>query len=228
MTETLPKKKRAATVTRRYGGMDAAERRRERQRKLVDAGMEMFGKKGYHLSTVRDLCTEAGLTERYFYESFSTLGECFDAVYADLRTQLQQRIMAAVLKQGMVNQAPMDMGQSTLRAWYVFMHEDPRRARIMLIDAVSVSDTGMRGAESAVLEFSGMLKTFITMMYPDLANSGFDLNVIAAALSGASIYIAKDWIRSGFKMSVDEVLRHNMALFHSLDAFYRNAVGQPK
>jgi AcrR family transcriptional regulator len=230
MTETAPKRKRAATVTRRYGGMDAAERRRERQRKLIDAGLEVFGTRGYHLATVRELCGASGLTERYFYESFKTVGELFDAVYLDLRSQLQQRIMAAVLEQGMKTRSPLDMGQSTLRAWLSYLQEDPRRARIMLVDAVSVSDSGMRGAEEAITEFKGMLRMFVSMMYPELHTTGFDMDVLIAALAGATIYIAKDWIRSGFKMSIDDVLRHNMAIFGSLDGLYqktREAAAKP-
>jgi AcrR family transcriptional regulator len=221
MTETTPKKKRAATVTRRYGGLDAAERRRERQRKLVDAGLDVFGQRGYHLSTVRDVCATAGLTERYFYESFKTMGELFDAVYADLRGQMQQRIIATMMNQGMSSQSPLDLGQATLRAWYTFLQEDPRRAQIMLIDAVAVSDSGMRGAEAAVVEFGAMFKGYMVMLYPKMAQTGYDVETMIAALTGATIYIAKHWIRSGFKMPIDEVLHHNMAIYRSLDMLYR-------
>jgi AcrR family transcriptional regulator len=221
MTDPAPKKKRAATVTRRYGGLDAAERRRERQKKLVDAGLEIFGRKGYHLSTVRDVCTEAGLTERYFYESFRTLGELFDAVYADLRGLLQQRIIETMLKQGMSSPSPLDLGRATLRAWYTFLQEDPRRAQVMLIDAVGVSDSGMRGAEAAIVELGALFKGYMTMLYPKLAETGYDVDTMIAALTGATIYIAKNWIRSGFKMSIDEVLLHNMAIYQSLDLLYR-------
>lgn len=220
---TTPQRKRAATVTRRYGGLDAAERRRERQRKLIDAGLEVFGTRGYHLSTVRDLCAEAGLTERYFYESFKTVGELFDAVYADLRGQLQQRIMAAVIQQGVQATNALGLGESTLRAWYKFLQDDPRAARIMLIDAVSVSDNGMRGAEAAINEFAGMYRTFVSMLYPDLPSAGFDMDLVVAGLTGTAIYIAKHWVRSGFKQPLEDVLNHNMAIYKSLDRIYHQS-----
>lgn len=221
MSTTPPKRQRATTVTRRYGGMDAAERRRERQQKMIEAGVAVFGTRGFHLSTVRDICTEAGLTERYFYESFKTLGELFDAVYADLRSRLQQHIMAAIVAQGFAQPDAMKMGEATLRAWLSFLQDDPRRSRIMLIDAVSVSENGMRGAEVAVNEFAGMLSTFMTMLYPDLQRHGYDMEMMVAGLTGAIIFSAKTWTRSGFKLPLDEVLKHNMLLFRSLDAAYR-------
>lgn len=221
MPAPAAKKKRAATVTRRYGGVDASERRRERHRRLLDAGLEVFGTRGYHLSTVRDVCSQAGLTERYFYESFKTLGELFDAVYAELRGMVQQRVMAGILAQGLSQPEPLAMGECALRGWYAFLHEDARRARIMLVDAVSVSESGMRGAEAAVNEFKGMLRTFISMMYPELGKIGVDMDVVVASLIGATIYTAKTWTQSGFKQSIDDILRHNMLIFSGMDAMYR-------
>lgn len=221
MPEPAAKKKRAATVTRRYGGVDASERRQERQRKLIDAGLEIFGTRGFHLSTVRDVCAQAGLTERYFYESFKTLGELFDAVYASLRTMVQQKVMSSVIAQGLAQPAPLAMGESSLRAWYAFLHEDVRRARIMLVEAVSVSESGMRGAEATINEFKGMVRTFMLMLYPDLNEHGVDMDVIVAGLVGATIYIAKTWTQSGFNHSIDEILRHNMMLFEGLDLLHK-------
>jgi AcrR family transcriptional regulator len=222
MSDLLPSKRRAAIVTRRYGGVDAAERRRERQRKLIEAGLEIFGTRGFHLSTVRDVCSQARLTERYFYESFKSLGELFDAVYAELRNMAQQKVMEAVITRGMMPSDPLAMGESSLRAWYAFLHEDARRARIMLIDAVSVSDNGMRGAEAAINEFKGMLRTFVGLLYPDVSRFGLDLDIVISALAGATIYVAKTWTQSGFKQSIDEILMHNMLIFRSLDHIYKH------
>lgn len=221
MPDTSAKRKRASTVTRRYGGVDATERRRERQRKLIEAGLAVFGERGYHLSTVRDICSQAGLTERYFYESFKTLGELFDAVYASLRGDLQQRVMASIIAQGLVRPDPMAMGEGSLRAWYVFLNEDPRRARILLIDAVSVSESGMRGAEAAINEFKGMLRTFVSMLYPDFEKIGFDLDIVVSGLAGSTIYTAKAWVQSGFNLPLEDILKHNMLFYRSLDATYR-------
>ncbi len=225
--EAQVKKKRAATVTRRYGGVDAAERRRERQRKLIDAGLELFGTRGYHLTTVRDVCGQAGLTERYFYESFKTLGELFDAVYAELRSAVQRKVMEAVLTLGMSSPDPVAMGDATLRAWYGFLHDDPRRARVMLIDAMAVSDNGMRGAEAAINEYKGMLGTFLRMLYPNVDQVGLELDIVVSGLAGATIYIAKNWVLSGFKQPLDEIIAHNLLIYRSMDhVFHEMAAGR--
>jgi AcrR family transcriptional regulator len=222
MTQAPPARKRAATVTRRYAGVDAVARRRERQRKLIDAGLEVFGHRGYHLSTVRDVCAQAGLTERYFDESFKSLAELFDAVYTELRGQLQHQIMQAVIKSGVQSPDPLALAKGTLHAWYTFLKDDPRKARVMLIESAAVSDNGMRSAEATVSEIGGMFRTFITMLYPNLKDSSsFDMDLMLSALTGAAVYMARTWVRSGYKQPIDHVIAHNLALYKSLDLLYR-------
>lgn len=48
--------------------------------KLIDAGLNLF-RFAPGSVRVKDVVAEAGLTERYFYESFSDLAALFDAVF---------------------------------------------------------------------------------------------------------------------------------------------------
>src|SRR5690606_6793327 len=48
--------KRPAIVTRLYGGVKAEARREERRQRLLAAGLEVFGRHGYHHTTVRNIC----------------------------------------------------------------------------------------------------------------------------------------------------------------------------
>ncbi|RZK99325.1 MAG: TetR/AcrR family transcriptional regulator, partial [Rubrivivax sp.] len=67
------------TLGRRYGGVDPEERQRQRKARLIEAALAVFGANGYHPSTVRDVCKEAQLTSRYFYESFDGMEALFKA-----------------------------------------------------------------------------------------------------------------------------------------------------
>src|SRR5438067_2419379 len=66
---------------RSYGGVSAADRVAARREKLLDAALELYGTRGFISTGVKDLCREAGLTDRYFYESFRDSGELFAATY---------------------------------------------------------------------------------------------------------------------------------------------------
>jgi AcrR family transcriptional regulator len=85
---------------RPYGGVQARDRVAERRRKLLDAGLELLGGSDDPADlTVRALCREAGITARYFYESFADKDELvaavFDGVIADIAATTQAAVAAA-------------------------------------------------------------------------------------------------------------------------------------
>jgi AcrR family transcriptional regulator len=66
---------------RTYRGADPAQRRDDRRTRLVDAAVEIFGTTGYRSATVERICAAAGLTKRYFYESFDSSEALLLAAY---------------------------------------------------------------------------------------------------------------------------------------------------
>lgn len=86
---------------RPYGGVDAADRLASRRARLLEAGLDILGAEpaGTIEVTVRGICREAGLTARYFYESFADKDEfvsaVFDAVIADLAAKTQAVVTSA-------------------------------------------------------------------------------------------------------------------------------------
>jgi AcrR family transcriptional regulator len=63
------------TVTRPFRGVSASERQRNRRQRLVDAAFDLAGTHGAASLGVGDVCTAAGLTKRYFYESFGSIDD---------------------------------------------------------------------------------------------------------------------------------------------------------
>jgi len=57
-------------VVRPYRGVSADDRRRLRREQLLDACLDVVGKLGPGATTVDAVCKQAGLSKRYFYESF--------------------------------------------------------------------------------------------------------------------------------------------------------------
>ena len=75
-------------MPRIWGARTGDERRAERRERIIRAAIKVYGQHGYHRASVKAICLEAGLTERYFYESFvnneDLLRHCFLAVELDL------------------------------------------------------------------------------------------------------------------------------------------------
>ena len=90
--DTPPK---VASVGRRYSGMCSADRVLERYARLIEAGIDVFGTQGYASAKIKTLCQRAGLSERYFYESFESREDLLSTVYDHLATAMLDALKSA-------------------------------------------------------------------------------------------------------------------------------------
>jgi len=217
---TPVKRRRAANVTRPYGGVHAEARKLERRTRLIEAGLDIIGTRGYHQSTIRDICAQSGLSERYFYESFKGMGALFEAIYGELHTELQRRVMGAFMGAEALQAKPMKLAEAAVTAWLNFLKEDVRRARILLIDAVTVNDSSQRHAQAAIQDFAGIIRAFVEMLYPDVGKLGYDAASMSSILTGACVQAAKSWMWADFQEPVPDVAKHLTLVFNSLHDFY--------
>jgi len=67
-------------VTMPFRGVSAVDRRDDRRSRLVEAAYGIAGTEGADALGVGRVCRAAGLTKRYFYESFGSLAELESAV----------------------------------------------------------------------------------------------------------------------------------------------------
>lgn len=125
-----------ASFGRLYSGMKSSERAQERHSRLVEAGFEVFGTVGYPGAKIKDLCQRAGLSERYFYESFQSREHLLTTVYDALSKKLMQEVVAAVTVPGMELRQSVRAGMAAV---VNFMLDDPRIAQIILVEIVGVS-----------------------------------------------------------------------------------------
>jgi len=79
----------ASSRERQFKGLSLSERKLARRTKLIEAGIEAYGTQGFFSVTVKDICREAGLTERYFYESFKKSEQLFQTIFLQLIEELQ-------------------------------------------------------------------------------------------------------------------------------------------
>ena len=112
---------------RPYRGVEAADRLAERRARLLQAGLDILGSES-DLSelTVRGICRQAGVTARYFYESFTDkddfVASVYDWVIADIAASTQAAVVAAPRKQQ--NRAAMANIVRTIA-------DDPRVGRLL-------------------------------------------------------------------------------------------------
>jgi AcrR family transcriptional regulator len=123
-----------AGVVRPYRGVSAEDRRSQRRARLIEAGLDVVGERGIADATMTAVCARAGLTERYFYESFrdrqGLLVALFDACVEELDAAIDAAREAA---------APnlLDRARAAAGALIEVLTDDPRKARLY---AESVGD----------------------------------------------------------------------------------------
>jgi AcrR family transcriptional regulator len=81
---------------RRCSGLAPSERAKLRRVSLLAAALELFGTGGYAPTTVKQLCDGAGLSERYFYESFSDRENCLASLYESLMESVRTVTVSAM------------------------------------------------------------------------------------------------------------------------------------
>ena len=171
---------------RRYGGASFADRQSERRERLIMAAIAVFGRAGREGATVAAICAEAGLTARYFYESFPNRDalflEAFRAVQRELLTRLDQSI------------EPADPVKSALTAFFASLAEHPGPARVFLLDPHGREAEMQEAGQEAAARLSQLFAPGVTGR---LALSG---------MLGAIIQIARTWIASDFAAPVEEVV----------------------
>lgn len=188
---------------RSFKGLSLEQRQNERREKLIEAGLQIYGTQGFFSVTVRDICNEAKLTERYFYESFKRSEELFKTIYLRLIEQLQQNILAAVM-QSKTEARPMI--EAGLTAMFKSLQDDPRMARILFIDAILVHEMHGSTINEAVSRFDRMIQAFMMLMFPRRPVHKTDLSLLSTGLNGFVTHIAMRWVIGGFREPLPQVL----------------------
>ena len=196
---------------RRYRGVSEEVRRTERRQRFIEAGLDVFGVRGYHSSTVRSICASAGLTERYFYESFENSEDLLCAVYHACVQRLREHMLAALIE---VPKEPELMARIALYQVFESVRQDPRLARILFVEVLGVSDRVDAMYRTTIGDFSNLL---VRLMLP-LFGEGrlpppLDADVLANALIGAIVASAGRWLLLGFSTPIETVVENLHMLF---------------
>ncbi|MDX1890109.1 TetR/AcrR family transcriptional regulator [Mycolicibacterium sp. 050158] len=105
----------------RWTGVPLQDRQTLRRDELIAAGVNLLGGQDGSALTVRGVCRVAGLTERYFYESFDDRDEFVRAVYDHVCSTAMTALTSST--------TPRD----AVERFVALMVDDPVRGRVLLI-----------------------------------------------------------------------------------------------
>ncbi|MFN6552354.1 TetR/AcrR family transcriptional regulator [Mycolicibacterium septicum] len=120
-------------MSRPYRGQAADARSADRRARLLQAGVDLVGTHGVAAMTMRAVCREAGLSQKFFYESFTGTDDLLREVYRSTFEQARRVINAA-------GDPEADLTSRTragVGAAARLVRDDPRVCRILLVEPIA-------------------------------------------------------------------------------------------
>lgn len=195
-----------AAEGRVYGGVSAADRTADRRRRLLEAGLELLGTRGVAAVTVGDICAEAGLTKRYFYELFDSMGTFVDAVMDVVVERLAANVFAPQHRTG-------QWSRDRVAGFVEALTADPRLARLLLLETFGAGGS-LAGHRQALVHRA--VEMLLADAHPAGTATAADeqaMRMAAYAMSGASTELLLAWLEGAFVATADELVDFLAELF---------------
>jgi AcrR family transcriptional regulator len=192
---------------RTYAGLRPDERRAERRRRLVDAGLQVFGTTRWDDAGIALLCATARVGTRAFYEEFDSREALLLEVATGIVMEGAGQMQAALAAAPATLEAKVRAGLST---YLRFMTEDPRRARVAY-GAVPAAGDLLGDRHRASAAFAELIAAEAAEL--GVAPRAVGNPLLALALTGAAGELLGYWAATTPAPDVEAILEELVALF---------------
>jgi AcrR family transcriptional regulator len=196
-------------ATRHYRGVSPDDRRRDRRDRLVAAGLELYGTRGIAATRVDDVCAAAGLTKRYFYESFSSPDELAEAVLEKAVDDLTVLIVPVIAAGGARDPRP------AIATFMTALWDDPRLLRILFVETNYGSLTQHRHAlvDRAVDTWLAADPQAST----DPSEQA-EQRLLAYAFTGSAVEVSLAWLSGRINLPAETITDQLVRIFQQITA----------
>lgn len=197
---------------RSYGGKTAVERVSERRRRLVAATIEVLSSSGEAHATMTAICSAAGLTERYFYESFGSLD---DALLAALDSVCDEILDLATRAIEDTPGSPEVRVHAVMEAFVGLVVAEPDKARVAVIHASA--NPRLRARRAELLDvFARFVAREAADLYGDEAWPEARARVHGLVYIAGFSELVAAWLNGDVELSKAELVETAEGLFAAL------------
>jgi AcrR family transcriptional regulator len=194
---------------RDYDGKTAAERIAERRERLIDAGVELFGERGYAATSIRSVLQQSGLRDRYFGESFADLDSLLAAVYSRLIDEEISGCAAAIDKTNGGSEGARAMIDTITRSF----EKNPGKARIKSREILS---GGPAAREQRHAGLRRLAQLVADLLPPSTALSPSDVHLLGLSVVAAADELLMTWMEGAEGLTRKDVVNLVMLLFDAI------------
>lgn len=188
--------------TRSYAGQTGAERAAARRARLVDATIELLATEGEDRTTMTAICARAGLTERYFYESFADRDELVAAVYDLVVEEARTALLEAT--QGLDRRA--DIAHAAVDSMVRLIVDDPRKGRVLLVAPFTEPALAARGLR-AIPEGMSLIRAQLSPR-----TSAAERDLVATGYMGALMSLFHAYLAGQLAVTREQLVDHCVRL----------------
>ncbi|GHE92414.1 TetR family transcriptional regulator [Amycolatopsis deserti] len=189
--------------SRPYRGTPAQDRVTARRDRLIKAGIDVFGTIGYRAATVQRVCAGAGLTKRYFYESFADSEALLLACYERAADQIHAAMVGAVTG------APATLADrlhAALAGYYGAIADDQRLARLTLLEILGVSPAVDAAYQAQTERFARSVELLAVEAFQASGLTPVRRHLVAQGIIGAITTTATQWLLTGRRTPLGDVV----------------------
>lgn len=200
---------------RPYGGEPKEARMARRRQQFLQAGLEVFGTTGFRSATVRGLCKQAGLADRYFYESFDSLEDVLVGSYLQQTDRLKASILGAITATPSSPTSPPSLSavvRAALEALFQAI-ADPRVARLCWLEVLGVNPRIDALYAKAREEFAALLASLARAHAPAWSLPADEERALSEALVGSVSQSIQNWVMTGYRSRPELIIRANLMIF---------------
>ncbi len=179
--------------------MDARERDASRRQRFLEAGLDLLGgEDAPEELTVRTICKQAGLSLRYFYESFTDKDDFVAAVFDSVTGRLAATTQAAVAA------APAaEQNRAGIANIVAIISEDPRLGRLLFSTRLSNRLVLIKRAEQGGI-FAMLSREHIQSALQVPGNSR--ISAVAHFVVGGVVQTLSAWLSGEIALGPDELV----------------------
>jgi len=170
------------------------ERKQARRRMILDTATSLFGKYGYHATTVPMIVAEAEVSTGSFYVYFRNKEDAFNAALEELGRAIAQ--VLADLNRSQPD--PLKKIAQGAEALFLFLAQNPEQARILIVESSGLSPRLEKTRRSIIRQ---QVEELRQMLDSEPSLLAIENSVIAArCIAGATFEAAYSWLEENPKI----------------------------
>lgn len=197
------------TRTASWAGSTLADRQAARREKLLAAGQQLIATGGGPAASVRAVCREAGVTERYFYENFTDRDDLVLTVFGRVEHEVETAVVEAV---STCERTAIAIATAAVDAVVGLTIDQPDKGRVLFV--APMTDPVLYGRIEAI----GPSVTDLIATQLSAKVSRTHRSLVAASLAGALAHLFHQYVAGHLDVPREAFVEHCVRLLLTLGA----------